>query len=183
MVEIKRYSNRKLYNTDTKRYITLDEIAALIRSGDEVKVIDNQTGEDITALTLTQIIFEQEKKQAGFLPRSVLTGLVQAGGHTLGTLRKSLAMPLDMLRQVDEEIDRRIQLLAMRGELAEEEARSLRDKLLAFGRQPSGELDEAYLESILVEKGVPTKDDLQSLITQLNTLSDKLDEMSDENER
>lgn len=181
MVEIKRYPNRKLYNTDTKRYITLDEIAALIRDGFEVTVIENETGRDITAVTLTQIIFEQEKKQAGFLPRSVLTGLVQAGGNTLGALRKSLAMPLDMLRQVDEEIDRRIQLLAARGEVAEEEAIRLRDKLLAYGRQPLGEVDEAYLERILAEKGVPTKDNLQSLIDQLNVLSDKLDAMRDEN--
>ena len=182
MVEIKRYSNRKLYNTDTKRYITLEEIAALIRSGHEVKVVDNKTGEDITAVTLTQIIFEQEKKQAGFLPRSVLTGLVQAGGNTLGTLRKSLALPLDMLRQVDEEIDRRIQLLAIRGELAEDEASRLRDKLLMYNRHSSDELDEAYLENLLVERGIPTKDDLQSLIAQINSLSDKLDEIRDENE-
>ena len=180
MVVIKRYSNRKLYNTDTKRYITLDGIAALIRSGHEVKVIDNETSEDLTAVTLTQIIFEQEKKQAGFLPRSVLTGLVQAGGNTLGTLRKSLAMPLDMIKQVDEEIDRRIQLMANRGEIAEEEAGRLRDKLLAFGRQPSGEVDEAYLESILVEKGIPTKGDMHVLVDKLNLLSDKLDEILDE---
>jgi polyhydroxyalkanoate synthesis repressor PhaR len=179
MVEIKRYPNRKLYNTDTKRYITLDEIAALIRNGYEVSVIDNDTGKDLTAVTLTQIIFEQEKKHDGFLPRSVLTGLVQAGGNTLGALRNSLAMPLDMLKQVDEEIERRIQLLAARGEVAEEEAVRLRDKLLAYSRQPSGEVDESYLERILVDRGVPTKDDLQSLIDQLNALSDKLDGMRD----
>jgi len=180
MIVIKRYSNRKLYNTDTKRYITLDGIADLIRTGHEVKVIDNETREDLTAITLTQIIFEQEKKQAGFLPRSVLTGLVQAGGNTLGTLRKSLAMPLDMIKQVDEEIDRRIQLMAIRGEIAEEEAGRLRDKLLAFGRQPQGEVGEAYLESILVEKGVPTKGDMHVLVDKLNSLSDKLDEIMDE---
>ena len=182
MVEIKRYTNRKLYNTETKRYITLDEIAALIRSGFEVKVIDNETGEDITAVTLTQIIFEQEKKQAGFLPRSVLTGLVQAGGYTLGTLRRGLALPLDMLKQVDEEIERRIQLLAVRGELAEEEARRLREKLVMDNHSSTDEIDEEYLENLLIEKGIPTKDDLQSLIGQINSLADKLDEIRDENE-
>ena len=180
MVVIKRYSNRKLYNTDTKSYITLEGIATLIRAGHEVKVVDNETREDLTAITLTQIIFEQEKKQAGFLPRSVLTGLVQAGGNTLSQLRKSLVMPLDMIKQVDEEIERRINLMAIRGEIAEEEAGRLRDKLLAFGRQPSGEVDEAYLESILVEKGVPTKDDMHELVDKLASLSEKLDEILDE---
>ena len=180
MVVIKRYSNRKLYNTDTKSYITLEGIAALIRAGHEVKVVDNETREDLTAITLTQIIFEQEKKQAGFLPRSVLTGLVQAGGNTLSQLRKSLVMPLDMIKQVDEEIERRINLMAIHGEIAEEDAGRLRDKLLAFGRQPSGEVDEAYLESILVEKGVPTKDDMHELVDKLASLSEKLDEILDE---
>ena len=60
---IKRYPNRKLYNTDTKTYITLDAIAALIRKGQSVQVVDNATGDDLTALTLSQIIFEQEKKR------------------------------------------------------------------------------------------------------------------------
>ena len=71
MVTIKRYPNRKLYNTNSKSYITLDGIAALIRDGSEVEILDHGTGEDLTTVTLTQIIFEQEKKHAGFLPRSI----------------------------------------------------------------------------------------------------------------
>jgi len=78
---IKRYPNRKLYNTDTKQYITLDELAELIRDGQELEVVDNASGEDLTVLTMTQILFEQVKKQAGFLPRTLLTGLIQAGGR------------------------------------------------------------------------------------------------------
>ena len=80
---IKRYPNRKLYNTASKRYITLEGIAKLIRRGQEVQVVDHVTGDDLTALTLSQVIFEQEKKRGDFLPRSVLTGLIQAGGETL----------------------------------------------------------------------------------------------------
>ena len=64
---IKRYPNRKLYDTEAKKYITLDGIAELIRQGEEVVVIDHTTNEDLTAVTLTQIIFEQEKKSSGFL--------------------------------------------------------------------------------------------------------------------
>ncbi len=85
MSVIKRYPNRKLYNTSSKQYITLEGIADMIRNGEEVQILDHNTGEDLTALTLTQIIFEQEKKQGGFLPRSVLTGLVQAGGFLLAS--------------------------------------------------------------------------------------------------
>lgn len=81
MPVIKRYPNRKLYDTDAKRYITLNEIAALIRAGEEVVVTDHATDEDMTAVILTQIIFEQEKLQKGFLPKSVLTNLVRAGRY------------------------------------------------------------------------------------------------------
>ena len=130
MPVIKRYPNRKLYNTETKRYITLDGIAVLIRNGDEVQVIDHASGEDLTTLTLTQIIFEQEKKSSGFLPQSVLTNLIQSSGERIGSLRKTLTSPLEMLEPVEQEIDRRIQALIKTGELAREEGQRLRDKML-----------------------------------------------------
>ena len=104
MIIVKRYPNRKLYNTDAKSYVTLDQLAELIRTGEEVQILDHHTGEDLTAVTLTQIIFEQEKKQGGYLPRSVLTGLIQSGGQTLANLRRSLASPLDLFHHVDLEI-------------------------------------------------------------------------------
>ena len=65
-------------------YVTLDGVAHLIRDGEEIQIVDHASGEDLTAVTLTQIIFEQEKKEGGFLPRSLLTGLIQSGGQTLG---------------------------------------------------------------------------------------------------
>ena len=56
---IKRYGNRKLYDTSESRYITLDEIARLVRSGNDVKVIDNENGDDLTAITFAQIILDR----------------------------------------------------------------------------------------------------------------------------
>ena len=180
MPVIKRYPNRKLYDTEAKQYITLEGIAALIRQGDEVQVVDHASGEDLTTLTLTQIIFEQEKKRGGFLPQSVLTSLVQAGGETMGTLRRSLASPLNLARQVDEEIEKRLQGLISRGELAAEEGRRLRDKLLKQDSPPpeSYLLGEEEFERILDERGVPSQDDLQRVVAQLETLAAKLDELT-----
>jgi polyhydroxyalkanoate synthesis repressor PhaR len=181
---IKRYPNRKLYDTAAKRYITLERIAELIRQGEEVQVVDHTTGEDLTAVTLTQIIFEQEKKQSGFFPRSVLAGLVRSGGDTLGTLRRSLASPLGFLRQIDEEIERRIQTLINRGELAEAEGVSLRDKLLAEGHRSPGAPwpSEQDLEQALIKRGVPTRDDFQQVIEQLEMLTAKLDSIGQHTE-
>jgi polyhydroxyalkanoate synthesis repressor PhaR len=181
---IKRYPNRKLYDTEAKQYITLDGIADLIRQGAEVQIIDHTTGEDLTAVTLTQIIFEQEKKQSGFLPKSILTGLVRAGGDTLNTLRRGLIPSLDLLRHIDEEIERRIQTLVNQGELAKEEGRRLRHKLLsadAPGSDESG-TGEQMLERILRKHGIPTHDELDQLMRELEALSDKLDSLIEETE-
>jgi polyhydroxyalkanoate synthesis repressor PhaR len=184
MTIIKRYPNRKLYNTEAKQYITLEGIADLIRQGEEVQVVDHATGEDLTALTLTQVILEQEKKRRGFLPQAVLTGLIQAGGETVGTLRRTLALPLNLARQVDDEIERRLQALVSRGELAAEEGRDLRKKLLGLGAEPPGapRLSEQELERLLEERGVPSRRDLQQVLDQLEILANKLDEMAPEGE-
>ena len=79
---IKRYTNRKLYDTVESRYVTLDEIAEMIRSGEEVRVIDNRTKEDLTSVTFAQIIFEQEKKQTR-MPLGLLRDIVRHGGDSL----------------------------------------------------------------------------------------------------
>ncbi len=87
-VLIKRYANRKLYNTETSRYITLKGIAELIEEGREVRVIDNETGEDITSVALSQILVDSERASRN-VPGSVLTELISKGGDALYTaLRK-----------------------------------------------------------------------------------------------
>lgn len=173
---IKRYPNRKLYDTEAKRYITLEGVAELIRQGAEVQVVDHTTGEDLTAVTLTQIIFEQEKKRSGFLPTSVLTGLVKAGGDTIGHLRRGLSSPLDLLRQVDEEIEKRLQDLVNRGELAGEEGARLRNKLL--GRGPS--LGQVDLEEFVHNRGIPTRDEIRQLEDKLDAVARQLERIAQE---
>jgi len=78
---IKRYANRKLYDTEHSRYVTLDQISEMIRHGDDVKIVDNKTKEDLTTVTLAQIIFEEEKKQRSFLPLGAMRNIIQSGGQ------------------------------------------------------------------------------------------------------
>lgn len=78
-IVIKKYSNRRLYDTAHKRYVTLDEIADLIKQSNEVKVIDSQTDEDITRVILIQVILESEKHNADILPISFLHMLIKYG--------------------------------------------------------------------------------------------------------
>jgi polyhydroxyalkanoate synthesis repressor PhaR len=180
---IKRYPNRKLYNTETKQYITLDELADLIRGGDEIHVIDNASGEDLTALTMTQVLFEQVKKQAGFLPRTLLAGLIQAGGEQLSSLQRSLASSLGLWRQADEEIRQRIQALIERGELSEEEGLNLLEKLMRrVELKPVTSVpNEEFVARVLEEHGVATQGEVQKLMEQIEILNARLDTASQEN--
>jgi polyhydroxyalkanoate synthesis repressor PhaR len=82
---VKRYANRKLYDTQRSRYVTLEQIADMIRGGEDVKIVDNNSKEDLTAITLTQIIFEEEKKQS-FLPLSALRNIIQSGASNMTQL-------------------------------------------------------------------------------------------------
>jgi polyhydroxyalkanoate synthesis repressor PhaR len=79
---IRRYSNRKLYDTTESHYVTLSQIAGLIRNGDEIRVTDRTTQQDITAATMAQIIFEEEKRGPR-LPVDGLRRIVQSGHLSL----------------------------------------------------------------------------------------------------
>lgn len=93
---IKRYQNRKLYDTQQSCYVTLDDIAKMIRASEEVMVIDNKTKNDITAATLTQIIFEAEKKASQYAPLFTLREIIQNGNGSISNyLAKLGAFPQD----------------------------------------------------------------------------------------
>lgn len=93
---IKRYQNRKLYDTQQSCYVTLDDIAKMIRTSEEVMVIDNKTKNDITAATLTQIIFESEKKASQYAPLFTLREIIQNGNGSISSyLAKLGAFPHD----------------------------------------------------------------------------------------
>lgn len=179
MTVIKRYPNRKLYDTAAKQYVSLEGVAAMIRRGEPVQVIDHASGEDHTTLILTQIIVEQEKRGTGFLPLDVLTGLVEAGGNTLATLRQRLASPLDVLRQVDDEIQARVEKLISLGELAEDEGRRLTQKLVALGAavRADRQRQEEAVERALQARGVPTRADIAKLSQALDQLSAEVDSL------
>ena len=80
---IKRYANRKLYDTRDSRYVTLQQIAELVRDGEDVKIIDNKSKEDLTNVTLAQIIYEEEKKGDSDVKRSTLLSFIQDGQKRL----------------------------------------------------------------------------------------------------
>ncbi|MAG32990.1 MAG: hypothetical protein CL908_19100 [Deltaproteobacteria bacterium] len=94
---IKRYANRKLYNTDSSRYITLKGIAQLLDDGEEVRVIDNETGEDITQVALSQILVDSKRAKQD-PSDTLLSQILARGGDALyGAIRKSVDEATDNL--------------------------------------------------------------------------------------
>ncbi|MGD0528148.1 MAG: polyhydroxyalkanoate synthesis regulator DNA-binding domain-containing protein, partial [Polyangiaceae bacterium] len=87
---IKRYSNRKLYDTKDSRYVTLLQIAEMVRAAEEVQIIDNNTKDDLTEITLAQIIYEEQKAHSRNVPLQTLKDLIhQRTEKVLGELRES----------------------------------------------------------------------------------------------
>jgi polyhydroxyalkanoate synthesis repressor PhaR len=179
VILIKRYSNRKLYDTSAKRYVSLDIIADFIRDGEDIQVVDHATGDDLTLVVLAQIIAEQQRKQGGFLPLSLLTSWIQAGGETLTSLRRAMLSQLDILRQVDDEIERRLDRLVASGELSDEEGQRLRQLLLARGQSALEAIypPERMLASLRDRYGLPSRADLQTLSEQIDELSEEVDSL------
>src|SRR5437016_1804976 len=103
---IKRYSNRKLYDTQESRYVTLEEIEEMIRAGREISVVDAATGEDLTSVTLAQIILENERNRRAALPSAFLHQLIKYGETWQDFVQKSMKSSLEGLVGSQREMDR-----------------------------------------------------------------------------
>jgi polyhydroxyalkanoate synthesis repressor PhaR len=101
---IKRYGSRKLYDTEESRYVSLDELAGWIRSGQQIRVIDNKTSDDVTSQTLTQIISEEGRKGTALLPNEMLHELIRIGEQAVSSGVEQLQTRMDQLVQAS--IDR-----------------------------------------------------------------------------
>lgn len=100
VLTIKRYASRRLYNTETSDYVTLDDIATLIRAGREVRIIDLRSGDDLTRQYLLQIIAEHEGRGENVLPVDVLTDLVRSYTPSAqSVVPQFLAASFEMLRE------------------------------------------------------------------------------------
>jgi polyhydroxyalkanoate synthesis repressor PhaR len=103
---IKRYSNRKLYDTQESRYVTLEEIEEMIRSGKEISVVDAASGDDLTSVTLTQIILENERNHRTALPSAFLHQLIKHGEAWQDFVQRSFRSSLEGVAVSQRELER-----------------------------------------------------------------------------
>ncbi len=120
---IKKYANRKLYDTQTSRYITLEGIADLVRDGHAIEVVDRDSGQDLTQVVLSQIVLEEEKRGPARLVDAGADAIHERGQALLDYVRKTLNVPGDLVNQVER---RRSDLEGMVDEAIERALRRLR---------------------------------------------------------
>src|ERR1041385_6046914 len=109
---IKRYGNRKLYDTQESRYVTLEASASFVKQGEEVRVVDNDSGEDLTAVTFAQIILEEERRNNGLLPLPILRKIIQQGEATLQDIATRVDRGMEAIGSIGEKAGKRVQELA-----------------------------------------------------------------------
>jgi polyhydroxyalkanoate synthesis repressor PhaR len=174
-VLIKRYANRKLYNTQTSRYITLKGIAELLESGEDVRVIDNESGEDITSITLSQILVDTERSHRA-MPGSLFSGIFQRGGDVL---YEALSRGVDDASERIEDFQRTMRrLLRVRhGEanLSPEDERAAEHG--SDGKHLATDLDQLVqraIERVLKALDVPRRADIEAVHARLDRLIEAL---------
>ncbi len=190
-VVIKKYANRRLYNTATSTYVTLDDLADMVKKGTDFVVYDAKTGEDITRSVLTQIIFEEEGKGQNLLPIRFLRQLIRFYGDSMqafvpGYLEmslESLTKEQDKLRQQLAEIWGADPFKAMQ-EQTERNMAMFHDAVRMFnpfaaamaGQQPKPQEGGKPRD----QGGHGSKDDLQALKDQLSAMQRKIDAIAGE---
>jgi len=124
---IKRYDNRKLYDPAAKRYVTIPDLARMIARGEEVRVEDQRTGEDMTNVTLAQVVVEGLKQRTAEVPRQVLTRLIRLGAAA--GARPEWTAPQEGATRARREAEAIVARLLSRGRLTLEEALALRQEI------------------------------------------------------
>ena len=161
---VKRYSNRKLYDTQESRYVTLEEIEEMIRTGKEIQVVDAASGEDLTSVTLTQIILESERNHRASLPSAFLHQLIKYGETWQDFVQRSMKTSLEGVVSNQREMDRIFREWASRSGWGATTARSDARREPAAASSAPSETDADKL-----------RDEVASLRERLRSLEDRLE--------
>jgi polyhydroxyalkanoate synthesis repressor PhaR len=151
---VRRYGNRKMYDTEARKYVTLQELAALVAAGHDVTVLDQRTGEDLTNPTLVQVLLEAVKGGKNRIPRQVLARLIRlAAGPDSGWA--SWPEPHEAARRAREEAEKIVTSLIGRGRLTLDDAVALRQDLGQMVHRLVGEAQSGVESRLraLVERG------------------------------
>jgi polyhydroxyalkanoate synthesis repressor PhaR len=162
---IKRYANRKLYDMQSKRYLTLDEVAILIRAGEEIQVVDADTGGDLTGQVLSKIIADGSKRDGGLVPQNLLVEWIQRPGEAVvGAVRNSVSAGQRTVEQFGGELTRLFgSVTGLEGTPTESAKKAAEGVARAI---------EERLRAVVAELKLATRDDVDALTRRIAALEE-----------
>ena len=175
MLKITKYANRKMYDTHNKRYVTMDQLSDLIKQGEEVMVIDNRTGEDITAAVISQLIGRDSKEKDRTVSSQVLMQLLRKGGGTLTDYaKKYMSLWQGAFDMAEDEVSQLVNRLVKNKELSIAEATKLKKEILGYTSTLktwiSDSIDKRVGE-VLQSMNLATNDNIKALTAKVDALS------------
>ncbi|RJP73546.1 MAG: hypothetical protein C4532_04340 [Candidatus Abyssobacteria bacterium SURF_17] len=176
---IKRYANRKLYDTKESHYVSLHDILKLVRAGEDVEVSDSRTGEDLTSVVLAQAMAEEEKAKGSVLPLDALKDLIKRGSESLNEImRKSRLASKGAMQMAEESASKYYRRLVDYGEMSEDEAKNYL-KLLSRSvtrrrRSLESEIEER-VEAFVEAMHLPSRAELEAISKRVDSIIKRLD--------
>ncbi|MEM1131694.1 MAG: polyhydroxyalkanoate synthesis repressor PhaR [Pseudomonadota bacterium] len=181
VIIIKKYANRRLYNTHSSSYITLDYIATLIRNGDEFKVIDAKSGDDITRSILTQIIMDEESGEEQILPTSFLRQIIGMYGNSMQAMMPGyLEASMKAFRDNHQKLQNAVGDSIANNPFAKMAQRNM-EMFEAATRAFTPGMGSTQKEAEKHETQAAKNDDIDALKEQLAAMQEQLDRMADKN--
>ena len=187
MHRIKKYANRKLYDTTDKKYISREHLSELIKQGKDIIIIDNETGEDITASIVSSLIAVTKGKAGSTVSSGVLIQLFRKGGNALTDYaKKYVSFWQKAFTMAEDEIDDMVKGLVKNKEISKSEGSRLKKEIIVFTTSLKSWISETVdkrLKEILSAANLATKDQVAELDLRIKTLEKKLEEFEDYQEK
>ncbi len=188
MHRIKKYANRKLYDTTDKKYISRKRLSELIKQGEDIVIIDNETGEDLTASIVSGLIATTSGKAGGGTVSSgVLIQLFRKGGNALTDYAKRyVSLWQKSFTLAEDEIDSMVKTLVKNKEISKSEGNRLKNEIIGYTTSLKDWISDtvdAKLKEVLSATNLATKNQVAELSQRVNTLEEKLAQFEDLHER
>lgn len=190
-ITIKKYANRRLYNTGTSTYVTLEDLATMVKSGEDFVVFDAKTSEDITRSVLAQIIFEQENKEGqNLLPINFLRQLIRFYGDSMQMMvPRYLEVSLESFTREQEKLRQQMAQFGVNvpsfGPMEEQVRRNMEmfekafSMFTPFARRDANDRTSDEASPGKAPSTAPASDDINALKRQLEDMQRKIDKISD----
>jgi polyhydroxyalkanoate synthesis repressor PhaR len=175
MHKIKKYANRKMYDTTDKRYVSMQQVARLIKSGEEVSIIDNKTGEDITAAIVSRLIGQDKKARGSVVSPRIMMQLLRKGSDTLTDYaKKYTSLWQEALTMAEDEVDNVVGALVKDKQLSRDEGSRLKKEITGYTdslKNWIGERVDRRMNEALAAMNLASRDQVAALTKKIDKLS------------